>query len=132
MLIHVGHFIQQFIKVAAFLAYCDHLQHNRREYTRGDGRAQYAFATLDSITAGKLDGVVPAPYGDDSSIDAKVWEFRHLAHLFEQAGQFDLIHNQADFPAHAFARLTDTPIVTTSVRSPSPARGRRNPATACR
>src|SRR4051812_32701836 len=44
------------------------------------------FATLDSITAGTLDGVVPAPYGDDASIDAKVWEFRHLAHLFEQAG----------------------------------------------
>ena len=71
------------------------------------------FATLDSITAATLDGVVPAPYGDDSSIDAKVWEFRHLAYLFEQAGQFDLIHNQADFPAHAFARLIDTPIVTT-------------------
>lgn len=71
------------------------------------------FATLDSITAGKLDGVVPAPYGDDPSIDAKVWEFRHLAHLFEQADRFDLIHNQADFPAHAFSRLTKTPIITT-------------------
>src|SRR6056297_2905409 len=71
------------------------------------------FATLDSETSGTLDGVVPAPYGDDASIDAKVWEFRHLAHLFEQADQFDLIHNQADFPAHAFARLTNTPIVTT-------------------
>ncbi|KLU06727.1 Mannose-6-phosphate isomerase, bifunctional enzyme [Rhodopirellula islandica] len=71
------------------------------------------FATLDSQTSGKLDGVVPAPYGDDPSIDAKVWEFRHLAHLFEQADQFDLIHNQADFPAHAFARMIDTPIVTT-------------------
>ncbi|TWT54815.1 Spore coat protein SA [Rubripirellula amarantea] len=71
------------------------------------------FATLDSETSGTLDGVVPAPYGDDASIDAKVWEFRHLAHLFEQADQFDLIHNQADFPAHAFARLIDTPIVTT-------------------
>jgi len=71
------------------------------------------FATLDSITSTTLDGVVPAPYGDDLSIDAKVWEFRHLAHLFEQAGRFDLIHNQADFPAHAFARLIDTPIVTT-------------------
>lgn len=71
------------------------------------------FATLDSETTGTLDGVVPAPYGDDSSIDAKVWEFRHLAHLFEQADRFDLIHNQADFPAHAFARLIDTPIVTT-------------------
>lgn len=71
------------------------------------------FATLDSITSATLDGVVPAPYGDDASLDAKVWEFRHLAHLFEQADQFDLIHNQADFPAQAFARLTDTPIVTT-------------------
>jgi glycosyltransferase involved in cell wall biosynthesis len=71
------------------------------------------FATLDSVTAGTLDGVVPAPYEEDPSIDAKVWEFRHLAHLFEQADRFDLIHNQADFPAHAFSRLTDTPIVTT-------------------
>lgn len=71
------------------------------------------FATLDSQTSARLAGVVPAPYNDDSSIDAKVWEFRHLAHLFEQAGRFDLIHNQADFPAHAFTNLTDTPIVTT-------------------
>jgi glycosyltransferase involved in cell wall biosynthesis len=71
------------------------------------------FATLDSITAGTLDGVVPAPYSEDPSIDAKVWEFRHLAHLFEQADKFDLIHNQADFPAHAFSRMTNTPIVTT-------------------
>lgn len=71
------------------------------------------FATQDSVTAAKLDGVVPAPYSEDPSIDAKVWEFRHLAHLFEQADRFDLIHNQADFPAHAFSRLTETPIVTT-------------------
>lgn len=71
------------------------------------------FATLDSITAGTLNGVVPAPYSEDPSIDAKVWEYRHLAHLFERAGDFDIIHNQADFPAHAFSGLTDTPIVTT-------------------
>lgn len=71
------------------------------------------FATLDSITAGKLDGVVPAPYSEDPAIDAKVWEYRHLAHLFDQASRFDIIHNQADFPAHAFSRLVDTPMVTT-------------------
>jgi glycosyltransferase involved in cell wall biosynthesis len=71
------------------------------------------FATQDSITSAKLDGVVPAPYSEDPAIDAKVWEFRHLAYLFEQAGKFDLIHNQADFPAHAFSGLVDTPIVTT-------------------
>ncbi len=71
------------------------------------------FATLDSVTSATLDGVVPASYNEDPSIDAKVWEFRHLSHLFAQADQFDLIHNQADFPAHAFAPLTNTPIVTT-------------------
>lgn len=71
------------------------------------------FATLDSITSAKLDGVVPVPYSEDPSIDAKVWEHRHLAHLFEQANDFDIIHNQADFPAHAFSRLVDTPMVTT-------------------
>lgn len=71
------------------------------------------FATLDSITAGKLDGVVPAPYSEDPNIDAKVWEHRHLCHLFAQADRFDLIHNQADFPAHAFAPLVRTPMVTT-------------------
>src|ERR1051325_280819 len=67
------------------------------------------FATLDSVTGAKLDGVAPASYNEDPAIDAKVWEHRHLAHLFEQADQFDIIHNPADFPAHAFANLTDTP-----------------------
>ena len=71
------------------------------------------FATLDSHTGGTLAGVVPAPYSEEPSIDAKVWEFRHLAHVFERAGEFDLIHNQADFPAHAFSHLVDTPMVTT-------------------
>lgn len=71
------------------------------------------FATLDSITSAKLDGVVPAPYSEDPTIDAKVWEYRHLSHLFARADRFDLIHNQADFPAHAFAPLVRTPMVTT-------------------
>ena len=52
------------------------------------------FATLDSRTAGKLDGICPAPYSEDPAIDAKVWEMLHVAHVFEQAGEFDLIHNQ--------------------------------------
>lgn len=71
------------------------------------------FATRDSITTATLDGVVPAPYEEDPAIDAKVWEYAHLSHLFAQAGRFDLIHNQADFPAHAFAPLVATPMVTT-------------------
>ena len=71
------------------------------------------FATLDSVTAATLDGVVPASYNEDPSIDAKVWEYRHLSHLFARADEFDIIHNQADFPAHAFAPLVTTPVVTT-------------------
>lgn len=71
------------------------------------------FATLDSVTTARLEGVVPAPYEEDPAIDAKVWEYRHLSHLFAQADRFDLIHNQADFPAHAFAPLVRTPVVTT-------------------
>ncbi|WP_375248657.1 glycosyltransferase family 4 protein [Sphingomonas sp.] len=71
------------------------------------------FATQDSVTTATLDGVVPAPYSEDPAIDAKVWEYRHLSYLFARAERFDLIHNQADFPAHAFAPLIDTPLVTT-------------------
>ena len=71
------------------------------------------FATLDSRTAGKLAGVCPAPYSEDPSIDAKVWEMLHVAHVFERAGEFDLIHNQADFVPLAFSRLVATPVVTT-------------------
>ncbi len=71
------------------------------------------FATLDSETSAKLEGVVPSGYEEDRNIDAKVWEYRHLSHLFGNASSFDLIHNQADFPAHAFAPLIDTPMVTT-------------------
>jgi glycosyltransferase involved in cell wall biosynthesis len=71
------------------------------------------FATKDSLTAGTLAGVCPAPYSEDPSIDAKVWEMLHVAHVFEQAGEFDLIHNQADFVPLAFSRLVETPMVTT-------------------
>jgi glycosyltransferase involved in cell wall biosynthesis len=71
------------------------------------------FATLDSLTAGTLAGVVPTPYSEDPSIEAKVWEALHVAHVFEHAGEFDLIHNQADFIPLVFSKLVRTPLVTT-------------------
>ncbi|MET1046883.1 MAG: glycosyltransferase family 4 protein [Hyphomicrobium sp.] len=71
------------------------------------------FATKDSRTAGKLAGVCPAAYSEDPTIDAKVWELLHVAHVFEHAGEFDLVHNQADFVPLAFSRLVETPVVTT-------------------
>lgn len=71
------------------------------------------FATADSLTAGQLSAVCPAAYSEDPAVDAKVWEILHIAHLFERAGEFDLIHNQADFVPLAFSRLVKTPMVTT-------------------
>ena len=71
------------------------------------------FATLDSQTAGKLDGIVPRGYSEDQSLNPKVWEALHIAHLFERANDFDLIHNQGDFMPLIFATMVDTPIVTT-------------------
>jgi glycosyltransferase involved in cell wall biosynthesis len=71
------------------------------------------FATSDSITNGTLAGICPRPYSEDPNIDAKVWELLHVAHLFERAEEFDLIHNQADFVPLAFSRLVKTPLVTT-------------------
>ena len=77
------------------------------------------FATLDSATSGTLAGVVPRPYNDAPAIDAKVWEMRHVAHVMEQAGAFDIIHNQADFVPLACSRMIRTPIVTTLHGMPS-------------
>jgi glycosyltransferase involved in cell wall biosynthesis len=71
------------------------------------------FATLDSVTTGKLDGVAPRGYSEDPSLEAKVWEALHIAHLFERAGEFDLIHNQADFMPLIFSDMVATPILTT-------------------
>jgi len=71
------------------------------------------FATQDSLTAGQLAGPVARAYSEDGSIDAKTWELLHVAHLFERAGEYDIIHNQADIVPLAFSRLVDTPVVTT-------------------
>lgn len=71
------------------------------------------FATLDSETSGTLAGVCPRPYSEDPSIDAKVWELLHVAHVFERADEFDIIHNQADFVPLAFTRFVETPVVMT-------------------
>jgi glycosyltransferase involved in cell wall biosynthesis len=71
------------------------------------------FATLDSFTSGNFDGIVPHGYSEDETLEPKVWEALHIAHLFERSGEFDLIHNQADYVPLAFSRLVDTPMLTT-------------------
>ncbi len=71
------------------------------------------FATGDSVTRAKLDFVCPRPYEEDPEIDPKVWECLHIAHLFERAAEFDLIHNHYDFLPLTYSRLVHTPVVTT-------------------
>lgn len=71
------------------------------------------FATADSVTQARLIAVAPRGYSEDPSLDAKVWEARHIAAVFERADEFDIIHNSFDFLPLTYTRLVDTPIVTT-------------------
>ena len=71
------------------------------------------FATGDSQTSARLQYICPFPYEEDPNIDPKVWEAMHIAHLFEQAHKFDLIHNNYDFMPLSYSRLVDTPMLTT-------------------
>ena len=71
------------------------------------------FATADSITSARLRAVAPTGYSEDPSLDAKVWEALHIALLFEEATEFDVIHNSFDFLPLVFTRLVGTPVVTT-------------------
>ncbi|MGS0745195.1 glycosyltransferase family 4 protein [Syntrophomonas erecta subsp. sporosyntropha] len=71
------------------------------------------FATGDSVTTARLEYVCPFPYEEDKNIDSKVWEALHIAHVFERADQFDLIHNHYDFLPLTYTRLVNTPVVTT-------------------
>lgn len=71
------------------------------------------FATADSETKGVLKAICPRPYSEDPSLDAKVWECLHIGYCFEQAREFDLIHNHFDFLPLSYCGLVDTPVVTT-------------------
>ncbi len=77
------------------------------------GVAVTLFATVDSITKATLVGTCPRPYSEDDSLDPKVWECLHISHVFERAGEFDLIHNHFDFLPLSYSGLVETPVVTT-------------------
>ncbi len=79
----------------------------------GQGMEVTLFATGDSQTNARLDYVCQGPYEENRDMDAKVWECLHIAHLFEKADQFDIIHNNYDFLPLSYSRLVKTPVVTT-------------------
>lgn len=71
------------------------------------------FATGDSLTAGRLAAVVERGYEEDPDVEPKVAECLHIAHAFERADEFDLIHNGFDFLPLTYSGLVDTPVLTT-------------------
>jgi glycosyltransferase involved in cell wall biosynthesis len=71
------------------------------------------FATADSETGARLVGTAPTGYSEDERLDAKVWESLHISAVFEQAEEFDLIHNSFDFLPLTYSGLVTTPVLTT-------------------
>ena len=71
------------------------------------------FASGDSVTAARLSSVVRHGWSEDGSIDPKVAECLHISGVFERAAEFDVIHNSFDFLPLTYARLVETPVVTT-------------------
>ena len=71
------------------------------------------FATGDSRTAGRLASVVPRAYSEDPKAEPKVSECLHIAHVFERADEFDVIHNSFDFLPLTYSSLVETPVLTT-------------------
>ena len=71
------------------------------------------FATLDSITAAALDGVIPRPYAEDADLDGRIWEAMHVAHALDRSDEFDLVHNHLDWLPLAFAAHCRAPLLTT-------------------
>jgi glycosyltransferase involved in cell wall biosynthesis len=71
------------------------------------------FATLDSITAARLDGVCARGYADDASADGRVAEAMHVSYALASSGEFDIVHNHLDWLPLAFADHCRAPLVTT-------------------
>jgi glycosyltransferase involved in cell wall biosynthesis len=71
------------------------------------------FATADSLTSGHLAAVVARGYSEDPDVEPKVAECLHIAHAFERASEFDIIHNSFDFLPLSYSGLVDTPVLTT-------------------
>ena len=71
------------------------------------------FATADSVTTARLASVVPRGYSEDPNVEPKVTECLHIAHAFERAAEFDVIHNSFDFLPLTYSGLVETPVLTT-------------------
>ncbi len=73
------------------------------------------FASGDSQTAAKLFACCPRGLRlDPEARDTVAYTMVQLGEAYGQASDFDLIHNHIDYLAFAFARLSQTPTITTT------------------
>ena len=71
------------------------------------------FATLDSITSARLDGVCPTGYAETPEVDGRISEALHVSHALARSGNFDLVHNHLDWLPLAFDAHSRAPMLTT-------------------
>lgn len=71
------------------------------------------FASLDSLTTARLDGVAPHGYAEDPTLDGRIWEALHVSHALAASGQYDLVHSHLDWLPLAFATHCRAPMLTT-------------------
>lgn len=71
------------------------------------------FATGDSITKGRLISFVERGYEEDKSQVPLVSTSLHISRTLEQAGEFDLIHNNFDYLPLTYLPFINTPMLTT-------------------
>jgi glycosyltransferase involved in cell wall biosynthesis len=73
------------------------------------------FATGNSVTAAKLDSVVPVGVNQDPALNGDVYGALHTANLFRRAADFDLIHNNFDWKPLLYALATKAPPLLTTI-----------------
>ena len=81
------------------------------------------FATGDSTTAATLHAIYPHGYCHDQQMwPWELYELLNLAAAVERAGEFDVIHYQAEYypMSLAFTQLSPTPVLQTIHYSPGP------------
>jgi glycosyltransferase involved in cell wall biosynthesis len=73
------------------------------------------FASGDSRTTARLVAGAPRALRLDPTVqDTAAPTLVELSHVYERAGEFDVIHNHVDYLAFPWARLSSTPTVSTT------------------
>ncbi len=72
------------------------------------------FASGDSLTSAKLESIHPQALRlDPTIVEPGIYEMLQLAHVYERAGEFDLIHSHMGCAALPYSKLTKTPTIHT-------------------